>query len=60
MTGALRLPQTGSSLVTGMGESLSAHARPPDAAVGGDAARGLQAVAVVAPHHRAAREEAAG
>ena len=29
VTGAPRLPQTGSSLVTGIGESLSDHAGPP-------------------------------
>src|SRR5438067_2405525 len=30
VTGAPRLPQTGSSLVTGIGESLSDHAGPPE------------------------------
>ena len=29
VTGASRLPQTGSSLVTGIGEPLSDHAAPP-------------------------------
>ena len=59
VTGASRLPHIGSLLEMGTGESLSSHApaalAPPLSAVISPLA---DAVLVVAPHHRDAREEA--